>query len=82
MRNISPAVFIGHLAELQGIEVTDAGVRIGAGVSYDTCQAVLDREFPHLSVYWRRVGGWQVRNAAPSAAISPTARRSATSRRC
>ncbi len=61
MRNISPAVFIAHLGELKGIEVTPDGVRIGAGVSYDEFQTVLDAEFPHLSAYWRRIGGWQVR---------------------
>ena len=36
-------------------------MRIGAGVSYDTFQSTLDAEFPHLSAYWRRIGGWQVR---------------------
>ena len=61
MRDISPAVFIAHLAELQGVTVTAEGVRIGAGVSYDTFQSTLDAEFPHLSAYWRRIGGWQVR---------------------
>ena len=61
MRDIAPAVFIGHLDELRGIEVTPAGVRLGAGVSYDDFQAVLDAEFPHLSDFWRRIGGWQVR---------------------
>lgn len=61
MRNISPAVFIAHLSGLKGVEVTDAGVTIGAGVSYDEFQSVLDAEFPHLSEYWRRIGGWQVR---------------------
>jgi xanthine dehydrogenase small subunit len=61
MRNISPAVFVAHLGELQGIEVTPDGVTIGAGVSYDAFQATLDAEFPHLSDYWRRIGGWQVR---------------------
>ena len=34
---------------------------LGAGASYDDFQAVLDAEFPHLSEYWRRIGGWQVR---------------------
>ena len=34
---------------------------LGAGVSYDDVQATLDAEFPHLSDYWRRIGGWQVR---------------------
>jgi xanthine dehydrogenase small subunit len=61
MRNISPAVFIAHLAELQRIDTGPEGVRIGAGVSYDAFQATLDAEFPHLSDYWRRIGGWQVR---------------------
>ncbi len=61
MRNISPAVFIAHLGDLHGIAVTPEGVRIGAGVSYDDFQATLDAEFPHLSAYWRRIGGWQVR---------------------
>jgi xanthine dehydrogenase small subunit len=61
MRSISPAVFIAHLTELHGIAVTEEGVRFGAGVSYDAFQATLDAEFPHLSAYWRRIGGWQVR---------------------
>ncbi len=61
MRNISPAVFTAHLADLQAVTVTAQGVRIGAGVSYDTFQSTLDAEFPHLSTYWRRIGGWQVR---------------------
>jgi xanthine dehydrogenase small subunit len=61
MRSISPAVFIAHLTGLQGIETGPDGVSIGAGVSYDGFQATLDAEFPHLSDYWRRIGGWQVR---------------------
>ena len=61
MRDISPAVFIANLQELQRVEVTEAGVTFGAGVSYDTAQATLDAEFPHLGAYWRRIGGWQVR---------------------
>lgn len=61
MRDIAPAVFIGHLQELQDIAVEEDGVTIGAGVSYDAFQATLDAEFPHLSAYWRRIGGWQVR---------------------
>lgn len=61
MRKISPAVFISHLTGLKAIDIGEAGVTIGAGVSYDEFQSVLDREFPHLSEYWRRIGGWQVR---------------------
>jgi xanthine dehydrogenase small subunit len=61
MRDISPAVFIANLDELRRTEVGPDGVTIGAGVSYDEFQATLDAEFPHLSEYWRRIGGWQVR---------------------
>jgi xanthine dehydrogenase small subunit len=61
MRNIAPAVFIAHLEEMHGIEITAEGARIGAGVSYDEFQAAVDAEFPHLSDFWRRIGGWQVR---------------------
>jgi xanthine dehydrogenase small subunit len=61
MRNISPAVFVAHLPELQRIETGPDGVTIGAGASYDAFQSTLDAEFPHLSDYWRRIGGWQVR---------------------
>ncbi len=61
MRDISPAVFIGNLDGLKRIETGPEGVTLGAGVSYDDFQAVLDAEFPHLSDYWRRIGGWQVR---------------------
>jgi xanthine dehydrogenase small subunit len=61
MRSISPAVFIAHLDDLRQIETGPEGVTLGAGVSYDDFQATLDAEFPHLSDYWRRIGGWQVR---------------------
>jgi xanthine dehydrogenase small subunit len=61
MRSISPAVFIANLDELRRVEVGEDGVTLGAGVSYDEFQSVLDAEFPHLSDFWRRIGGWQVR---------------------
>ncbi len=61
MRDISPAVYIGNLPELRRIEVTPAGVSLGAGVSYDEAEAVLAEAFPHLAAYWQRIGGWQVR---------------------
>ncbi len=62
MRDISPAVFVNHLEELQTVTVDEAGVTIGAGVSYTDCEAALAEHHPHLAEYWRRIGGWQVRN--------------------
>ena len=57
LREISPAIFIGHLDGLKG------EIRIGAGVSYTEAAPVLLRVFPHLEEYWSRIAGWQVRNA-------------------
>ncbi len=62
LRNISPAVFIGNLEDLQKISVEDNTVRIGAGATYTDCEDVLGAEFPHLVDYWNRIAGWQVRN--------------------
>ena len=62
MRAISPAVFIGELADLKGIEVTDEAVTLGAGVTYSECESTIAEVFPHLAEFWGRIGGQQVRN--------------------
>ncbi len=62
MRDISPAVFIGHIAGLKGIEVTEDAITLGAGVTYTEAETALLEAFPHLSAFWPRIGGWQVRN--------------------
>ena len=61
MRDISPAVFVNNIADLQTVSVGPDAVTIGAGVTYDDFQKTLDAVFPYLSAYWRRIGGWQVR---------------------
>ncbi|WP_137701336.1 xanthine dehydrogenase small subunit [Marimonas lutisalis] len=63
LRDIGPAVFIGHLDGLRQIEPGSEALRIGAGVSYSDAEDVLMQHFPHLQEYWRRIAGWQVRNA-------------------
>lgn len=62
MRNISPAIFIGHLAELQSITSGPDGLTIGAGVSYTEAENALLSAYPQLSEFWPRIGGAQVRN--------------------
>lgn len=62
LKPIGPAIFIGHLDGLKGIEVSDTDVRIGAGVSYSEFGPVVAEHFPHLAEYWNRIAGWQVRN--------------------
>ncbi|MEZ5812760.1 MAG: xanthine dehydrogenase small subunit [Rhizobiaceae bacterium] len=62
MREISPAVFIGHLAELQEISVGDGTIAIGAGVTYTQAFDTISKHIPQLSGFWERIGGEQVRN--------------------
>ncbi|AUH34940.1 xanthine dehydrogenase small subunit [Paracoccus tegillarcae] len=60
LRDISPAIFIGHL--MKGVEVTDGEVKIGAGVTYTEAEPLIARHIPEALDYWQRIGGWQVRN--------------------
>ncbi|MBB4301871.1 xanthine dehydrogenase small subunit [Rhodobium orientis] len=62
MRDISPAIFVGHLTELKEIAEDEAGLTLGAAVTYSEAAASIRRMFPHLSEFWPRIGGWQVRN--------------------
>lgn len=63
LRNISPAIFIGHLPDLKTIEITPGHIAIGAGVTYSEFEPFIVQHFPEALDYWRRIGGWQVRNA-------------------
>ena len=63
LRDISPAVFIGHLADLKHIHITPGHITIGAGVTYTEFEPFVLQHFPEALDYWRRIGGWQVRNA-------------------
>ena len=62
LRDIAPAVFIGHLDALARITATGETVEIGAAVSYSEAEAVLVEMAPGLAEYWSRIGGWQIRN--------------------
>ena len=62
MRPINPVVFITGLAELQGIEETPEGIRLGAGVSYSAAFSTLSQRFPAMAGLLDRLGGDQVRN--------------------
>jgi len=62
MKDISPAVFIGHLDDLKTIDVGAGALTIGAGVTYSEAEDAIKKMFPHLAELWCRIGGWQVRN--------------------
>lgn len=60
LRNISPAVFIGHL--MKGISVSSGEIRLGAGVTYSEAAPLIRQHIPAAYEYLLRIGGWQVRN--------------------
>jgi xanthine dehydrogenase small subunit len=62
MRDIAPVIHIGHLEELKQINIDDAGITLGAGVSYTSARGALVSLFPQMSELWDRIGGEQVRN--------------------
>lgn len=64
MRNLLPTVFVHRLEGMQQIEVTDEGIRIGAGVTVARVRgAVVDR-YADFAEMLRRYGSVQVRNSA------------------
>ncbi|HBF29622.1 xanthine dehydrogenase small subunit [Rhizobium sp.] len=62
MRVLNPVVFINHLNELQDITVDDAGITLGAGVSYTAAFDCLRKSIPAFGRLIERIGGQQVRN--------------------
>ncbi|MFV0301454.1 MAG: FAD binding domain-containing protein, partial [Paracoccus sp. (in: a-proteobacteria)] len=60
LRNISPTIFIGHL--MKDVEISDAELKIGAGVTYSEVEPLIAEHIPELLDYWQRIAGWQVRN--------------------
>ncbi|THF53724.1 xanthine dehydrogenase small subunit [Allorhizobium terrae] len=62
MRVLDPVVFINHLSELQDISMGDAGITLGAGVSYAAAFDCLRSEIPAFGRLIERIGGQQVRN--------------------
>lgn len=64
MRNLLPTVFVHRLEGMQQIEITDEGIRIGAGVTVARVRgAVVDR-YADFAEMLRRYGSVQVRNSA------------------
>ncbi|PCJ76318.1 MAG: xanthine dehydrogenase small subunit [Rhodobacteraceae bacterium] len=64
MRNLLPTVFVHRLEGLQNIETTDAGIRIGAGVTVARVRGAMIDRHPDFAEMLRRYGSVQVRNSA------------------
>ncbi len=57
-----PIVWIGRVAGLQGIALTEASLEIGAGVTYSAAAPALAALYPDMGELLRRLGSVQVRN--------------------
>ncbi|MDI1295865.1 MAG: xanthine dehydrogenase small subunit [bacterium] len=64
LRTIDTLIFLGDVAELQDMEESVEGLRLGAGVRYADAHSAFARLHPDLGELTRRIGGLQVRNAA------------------
>ena len=63
MRELGDIVYVGQIAELQRIAVTDGWIEIGAGVSVEKAYAELARHYPELTEMWQRFASLPIRNA-------------------
>ncbi len=64
LRELDRVIFLNRCADLQRIEETDSGYRIGAGVTMDRVHALMKPLCPSYAEMIRRYGSTQVRNAA------------------
>ena len=64
MRDLGEVIFLNRCTDLQGIEETAAGLRIGAVVTMDRVRAAVADRHPAYAEMIRRYGSAQVRNAA------------------
>ena len=62
LRSLNPVVFINGIADLQRLESSEAGLTIGAGVSYAAAFEALSAAYPTLGRLIERIGGEQIRN--------------------
>ena len=64
LRDLDRVIFLNRCADLQRIEETDSGYRIGAGVTMDRVHALMKPLCPSYAEMIRRYGSAQVRAAA------------------
>jgi len=62
-RQLGDIIYVGNVADLAGIERTDAGLAIGAAVTLTDAADALVRVFPELNELYRRFASPPIRNA-------------------
>jgi len=64
LRDIAPVAFLHRCSDLQNIEITQGGLRIGAGVTLDRVMDAMKDVHPSFAQMILRYGSTQVRGAA------------------
>ena len=62
LKTLETVIFITHLEELKEINRSQPHIFIGAGVTYSEAQGAIAEQFSHLSNFWTRIAGPQIRN--------------------
>ncbi|MGH8780476.1 xanthine dehydrogenase small subunit [Paraburkholderia sp.] len=63
MRDLGDIVYVGQIAGLRQIAVTDDWIEIGAGVTVENAYAQLAVHYPELTEMWLRFASLPIRNA-------------------
>ena len=63
MRELGDIVYVGQIDAMRNIEVSDAWIEIGAGVSVERAYAELAKHYPELEEMWQRFASLPIRNA-------------------
>ena len=61
-RELETIIYVGDVRDLQGIHDDEAGLVIGAGVTYSEALEVLENLYPDIGIMMRRLGSRQIRN--------------------
>jgi len=64
LRDLGPVAFLNGCIDLQRMDRTEGGLRIGAAVTMDRVHAAMEEQHPAYAEMIRRYGSAQVRNAA------------------
>ena len=61
-RELSAMIYVGHIAEMKKVEVTDSHIEIGAATALTDCYEALAAEYPDFGELLHRFASLQIRN--------------------
>ena len=61
-RELPVMIYVGHIAEMKKVEITDSSIEIGAAAPLTDCYAALAAEYPDFGELLQRFASLQIRN--------------------